>query len=815
MTNRSARFFVFHQRIARAALENSTSRMRRSGMILGIFLIFIIIPLVYSPSIKGGFILDDELHLTKNESIKADDGLYRIWSTSKWQYYWPVTDSFFWIEWRMWGMRPVGYHATNLILHIADAMMIWLIMRKLFIPGAFLAALLFALHPVNVESVAWIASRKNEMATLFFLLAIYFYVKYLLFAGENVESGDRTVHADRPHRSSAIPGCWYWLGLAAFLLSALGKGSTVILPVILLGFIWLLRPVTRRDLALIGPFFLISFAIVAVNMWFQARTVDYTPIRVAGVTERLLGAGGVVWFYLYKALLPVNLALIYPLWHIDSGNLLWWLPLAAAMIATAILWRCRKDWSGAILFCWGFFCVALLPVMGFTDVGFMQYSLVADRYQHISVIGIIALASAAWGAWNLRMRATLRWPSPAIAVAAVGILGFLCWRQAKIYHDAFTMYYAVLEKNPNCWVAHNNLGSEYIEAGRLNEAIVHARKALDLAPDNPYSRSVLGTALDKSGRLQEAVEQYKRALMLYPDFAEVHNNLAGALVELGRPLEAIEHCRQAITIDPDYAKAYNTLGAAMETIGQTREAIEQYRRAVQLDPDYVDARCNLASALVKTGQLQEAIALCKRTLLLNPNSVAAHNTLGNAFQLAGQYQDAIEQYEAAIALDPGFSQAHINLGSAFTKIGRVHDAIEHYEKAIQINPNSFEAHNNLGNAFQSIGEYQQAVDHLQTAFRLNSDLPQVQINLAQALAQAGQLSEAIDHYRQVLQHNPGLAQVYFSLALTYAKDNQPSEAIDMAQKGLELARSQGDMELAGRIKAWLDSYRVPFPEKGK
>jgi protein O-mannosyl-transferase len=721
------------------------------GVLAGILLIIAAVSIAYFPSINGRFVFDDDVHLTENKFIKAADGPYKIWSTSESHDYWPITDTTYWIEWRLWGMHPAGYHVTNLILHVIGALLVWLILRRLSIPGAFLAALIFALHPVNVESEAWIASRKNLMAMLFFLLSIFWYIKANMptasvgmaparSRGEPWER-EKTFSSFILHPSSFH--FWYWLSLAAFLLAMLSKGTVAILPVLLLGIIWWLRPLTRQDLLLSVPFFLIALALAAVIICFPSRGV-VEPFRTAGIIERLLGAGSVIWFYLYKALLPVDLAFIYPQWHIVTGNPLWWLPLSAALVVTAVLWRYRKGWSRPFLFAWGFFCVALLPVMGFTDVGFMKYSLVADRYQHIPLIGIIALASASWSAWHLHLRGSLRWLTPAVAVAAVGILGFLSWRQSGLYHDAFTLYYAILDKNPNCWMAYNNLSTEYVEIGQPQEAIIHSRLALKLKSDNPEIRNNFGTALNKAGRPQEAVEQYRQAIRLNPDYTDAYNNLGNALIAVGRSQEAIEYCKQA--------------------------------------------------------------------LLINPKSLEAHNNLGNAFQSIGQYQQATDYYKTAINLNPNFFQAYINLGSALNKTGRIPEAIENYEKALRINPDSFEAHNNLGNALQSIGQYRQAIEHYQTALGLNPNFAQVHVNMGNALAKSGRLSQAIVHYRRAMELDPNSTTVYLYLPPTLAANHQSSEALDIAQKGLELARSKGEADLARRIEDWLSSYRASLTE---
>ncbi len=295
--------------------------------------------------------------------------------------------------------------------------MIWIILRKLSIPGGFLAAIIFALHPVNVESVAWISQRKDMLAVLFFLLSILWYLKSLAGSpgsrtwaalSQEVERKSRNLATTSPDfvppvQEPVLPilhsPLWYWLSFLAFVLAMLSKGSVAILPVFLLGIVWWLRPLTRQDLLRIVPFFAVAAALTVVNVWFQ-RHGSEVIIRSADFAQRLLGAGGVVWFYLYKALLPLNLLFIYPQWHIEPGNPLWWLPLSAVLLVTAILWQYRKTWSRPALIAWVFFCVALAPAMGFTDVFFMRYSLVADHYQHIALIPVIALLAAGFSLWR-------------------------------------------------------------------------------------------------------------------------------------------------------------------------------------------------------------------------------------------------------------------------------------------------------------------------------------------------------------------------------------------------------------------------------
>ena len=348
-------------------------------------LIVVLTCVAYLPAMQGGFIWDDDELVTDNALVHAPDGLYRLWFTDQPIDYWPLTYTSFWFEWRLWGMHPTGYHVTNVLLHIAAAFLIWAILHRLSIPGAFLAALLFAVHPVNVESVAWIAQRKNTLAIVFFLLSILWYL------------------SAEERRAKFSNWLWYGLSLLAFLLAMLSKGSVAILPVLLLGIVWWQRRrITIADLLRTMPFFAVAIILAAVNVWFQKHGAD-AVFREANFAQRLSGAVAAVWFYLGKALAPINLIFVYPQWSIETNNLLWWLPPIAAAMVTALLWLRRNSPCGrAILFAWGFFCVALAPVMGFTDVYFMKYSLVADHYEHIAIIAVVALAAAGWSLWHSR-----------------------------------------------------------------------------------------------------------------------------------------------------------------------------------------------------------------------------------------------------------------------------------------------------------------------------------------------------------------------------------------------------------------------------
>ena len=654
------------------------------SVLAGVALIVVAAFVVYLPSLNGGFIFDDEALVINNSIINASDGLYRIWFTTEPYEYYPVAYSMSWCELRLWGMNPTGYHVTNFILHVIESLLIWIILRKLFIPGAFLAAFIFAVHPVNVESVAWIAQWRNTRAMLFFLLSILCYLKMEALPSFLQNSlYQKTSPLTPGHYVSGRSPIWYWLSLVLFILAMLSKGSVVVLPVLLLGIIWWLRPLTRWDLARVVPFIVIAVIFTVVNVWFQTKDTGEV-IRTATFTERLLGAGGVVWFYLYKALIPIDLAFVYPQWHIQSGSPLWWLPLLAVLAATAVLWWYRKSWSRPFLFAWGFFCAALLPVLGITDVGFMKYSLVADHYQHIAIIGAITLVAAGWSVWYQRTRGGTRWAATFAAILAAGVLSFLTWRQSAIYNDAYTFYRIALEKNPDCWMAYNNLGLLLDNAGRPKEAMAYYEKALSLKPDDANHHYNIGLVLAKLGRQQEAIEHYKQALTLKPNYVEAQNNLGVALFTSGRFQEAIEHYQQALRLNPNHPEAHNNLGLVLAKIGRPLDAIKQYEQTLALKPDYPETYNNLGNAYKALGQYQRAITHYEQALRLNPDYIDAHNNLGLALFRTGRPQEAIGHYQQILRLKPDIVNVYYNLALAYSGTHQPSETIAAAEKAVEL-----------------------------------------------------------------------------------------------------------------------------------
>ena len=618
--------------------------------------------LAYLPTLRNGFVWDDDTSLTQNPFVRSGEGLRQFWLTTQTPDYWPVTATSFWAEWRLWGMNPLGYHVTNLSLHVVEALLLWGILRRLRIPGAFLAALLFAIHPVNVQTVAWITQRKNLMAMLFYLLSVFCFLRTRWYndlsinesrkIGTGSKSPGPGAESKDGERSEPVP--FYWLSLAAFILALLSKGSVAVLPLVFLGLIAWRRRIRGRDLIRLMPFLLAAGILAGVDIWFQGHHLYANEtIRPAGALERLLGAGAVVWFYLGKALLPLQLIFIYPSWRIDPRQVLWWLPLAGVVGATVLL--CLKSkvllrpldagfggqisgrrvarpeiWR-SLLFAWGYFCVLLLPVMGFTDVYFMKFSLVADHYQHLALIGVTALAGAGWAEWRRRAPGVL--PVAAAAVVAAVLAG-LTWRQCLRYRNAETLFTVTLRENPGSAMVHNNLGVILAGEHRLPEAAALFGEALRLDPGYADAERNLGLTLAREGRAAEAVPHYEAALRLQPAFAEAEDDLGNALLALDRPADAATHFARAIALNTADAEAECNLGIALVRLGRMEEAIPHYAAAVRLEPDNASMHFNFAEALQRVGRPGDAARQYEEVLRLRPADADARAGLAEAHAAA-------------------------------------------------------------------------------------------------------------------------------------------------------------------------------------
>jgi tetratricopeptide (TPR) repeat protein len=441
----------------------------------------------------------------------------------------------------------------------------------------------------------------------------------------------------------------------------------------------------RRDVLPLWPWFVLGAASGLVTAHFErvligAQGADFD----LSVVQRCLLAGRVFWFYLGKLGWPADLVFIYPHWVVDASD--WWQWLfpggALALLAGLVWWQRRQRGPLAAALLFG---GTLSPVLGFVNVFPFLFSYVADHFQYLASLAVFALAAAGLTRAAVRLP---RWGRYAGSAALLATLGALTWAQSGTYSDVVTLYQTTLERNPACWMAHNNLAIVLAGAGRTAEAIPHLEQALRLRPDFPEAENNLGDDLRQLGRPQEAIPHLQHALKLQPKFAEAHCTLGVALLMTGRPAEGIAELAEALRLKPDYAMARYNLGLARADTGHPDEAIRDFAEAVRLNPNFGEAELNWAVGLTLLGRFPAAIPHFDRALELEPESPVAHCSYGRALAAAGRSDDAIRQYEAALALEPGLADAHLGLALALHSVGREPEAEAHYREAMRLRPGS-------------------------------------------------------------------------------------------------------------------------------
>jgi protein O-mannosyl-transferase len=571
----------------------------------------IVTMLAYQPAWHGQLLWDDDNTTTPPE-LRSLDGLRRIWFQPRAtaQYY-PLLFSSYWLQQRLWGDSPTGYHLVNLLLHIGCVVLVLKILRFLRVPGAELAAIIFALHPVNVETVAWISERKNTLSGLFGLAATLCYLKF-----------DET----RSRRS-------YALAIGLFVLGLLSKTAIVTLPLAWLVIFWWKRAAIswRHDVVPSIPFFFLSVAAGLVTRWFENTGIGYKArILDLSLLDRCLIAGRAFWFQLSKLLWPSNLTFVYPRWDINAG--VWWQYLfpVGVLGLLVILWSLRR-WSRAPLAGVLIYILLLLPSLGFLNIYFFVYSFVADHWQYLACLGIITPCASGIVLLAGRTESWQGWQEPGLTLVLGGVLFVLTWQQSRMYTDIETLYRTTIARNPACWMAQVNLGNILYKANRIPQAMELFNQAMRIKP--AVAHYSIGNAFMQKSRTSQAIGEYEQALEIDPEYAEAHNNLGSALLLTGRTSEAIIEYEHALRINPGNAATHNNLGNALIQTGRASEAIAHYKEALRITPNSADAHNNLAAALTQIGRISEAIEEIKAALRINPGDADARNNLAKLQEL--------------------------------------------------------------------------------------------------------------------------------------------------------------------------------------
>jgi len=713
---------------------------------------------VYLPVRHFEFInFDDDLFVTENPHIR--NGLN--WEAVGWSFeaglvhtsthvdYWrPLSFLSHALDIEMFGLHPAGHHLMSLAIHVAATISLFLVLNSMtgyLWRSAFVAAL-FALHPLHVESVAWIAERKDVLSGLFYILTLGAYARY--------SRGPFVVSR-------------YLMVLCMFALALMSKPVAVTLPfVMLLLDYWPLRRFAgplmankNRGSNLLSPFpiktalrlvfeklpfFLLAIGSSLFTLHSQ-MAIGATPLLHLSLSARIGNALVSYVVYILNMFWPANLAIYYPYnfalpaWQVAGA-----LALLAGITFLVLVAAGRRPWLPVG---WLWYLGMLAPMIGIFQAGTQAR---ADRYTYLPQIGLyIALTWVVAGlctGWRHR-RVVLGGGAIIVLIA----LMFCARAQTAVWRNSESVWTHALACTSDNAIAHDGLGYVLLQNGKTDEALWHFQKALQISPNFAQAHYNLGIALFKMGSVDEAIVHYQKALQINPDYAEAHNNLGAALLQKGRVDEAIVHCQQALQIDPDDAEAHNNLGIAMFQKGSVDEAITQFQLALQIKPDYADAHLNLGNALLQKGSVDEAVVHYQEALQINPNYAEARYNLGNTLLKMGSVDEAISQYQKALQINPDYAEAHYNLGNALLQKGSLDEAIAHYQKALEINPDDAETHINLGYALVQKGSVDEAITHLQRALEINPDYAEAHINLGNLLRQKGDVAEAIAHYQQALE----------------------------------------------------------------
>ncbi len=765
----------------------------RPHRILWVFLLVAGVFLAYLPVWHAGFIWDDEGHVTK-PGLRSLHGLWRIWFVpGASQQYYPLVHSVFWIEHRLWGDWPLPYHLLNVLLHAICAVLAGKVLQQLEVPGAWLAAFIFALHPVQVETAAWVTELKNTLSGVFCMAAALCYLDF-----------------DRERKRRA-----YAAALTFFFLGLLCKTVIATLPAALLVVFWWKRGRLswRKDALPLLPFFPLG---VAAGLW--TRWMELTFFGVSGgewgqtPVQRCLIAGRAVFFYLGKLLYPAKLTFIYPRWVV-SGEIWWqWLYPAALIAFLAVLWTWRKR-SRAPLAALLYFAGTLFPALGFVNVYPFRYSFVADHFQYLATLGPIALASASLTLfWKWSQRALM-----GVCGALLLTLGALTWQQCSIYKNLRTLWEATLERDPDCWMALSNLSILDLNEGRTEEALTHVRRALAIKPDYREGLVNLGNTLVSMGDVAGGIAAYEKSMALEPRSALLHNNLGNALLLAGRQDEAVAHFRQAIALDETRMDSRCALCNALLAKGEPAAAIAEGRLAVEIDPEFSDAHLNLANALLTAGGLDEAIAHYREAVRLKPRSAIAHFDLGAALMKKDRLDEAVVHFRAAREMDPAMARAHDLLGKALLRKGDANGAVDAFQTTLTLEPQRAETHYNLGLALMLKGAMREAMAEWRAVLYLSPENSSAFNQLAWVMATSPDPGlrngfEALELARQAVRLSGGSDPTLLdTLAAAQAECRQFPAALETARRARDLAQVKGDIALADALSGRLKLYEAGSP----
>ncbi|HMB96039.1 MAG TPA: tetratricopeptide repeat protein, partial [Tepidisphaeraceae bacterium] len=653
---------------------------------IGAAVIIIATLLAYLPAMKGDFVWDDDYYVSNNHLLANFDGLQKIWfgvlphpSEYALPQYYPLTYTSFWIEYHIWGLNPHGFHVVNVVLHLCSAMLIWLILKKLDVPGAWLAAAIFALHPINVESVAWIAERKNVLSMLFFLSSLYVYLRYARIIKGSQETLQATPQANQLEwfKLPDEPARLYALAAVLFLCALFSKTIASSMPAVALLIIWWKRgKITLKDAMPLLPLFIVGFDMGLLTAYMEKMRVGvamrpgdwiYASTPLGQFGAKCIIAGKAIWFYLLKLIFPHPLIFNYPRWMINPADPMQYLFPASVIVVLILLALSRKRLGNGVLVAALFYLITLFPAMGFIDVWPMRYSFVADHFVYLSNIGMIALIAAIAATYLSRAALT------GLAGVLIVLMSIITFNQAELYKNLKTLWEKTLiQTHQKSWFAMNNYGvwirdessirDPYI---RLDDAEKWFNKVIALKPDHPEARLNLAVIAEQRAELAKIDQANKIPTTLPSKYQE----------------QAIDFYRQALALAPNYIDAHYFLGKLLESMGRDNEATEQFRQTIAFYPRHELAREHLAALLIKQGKIDEAIQQLADSVETNPDSITAHKSLGTALLKKGDVVNGLGEWEQAMRLAPQDWTLPNGFGIYMFQSGENAKAVDYFQQA--------------------------------------------------------------------------------------------------------------------------------------
>jgi len=603
---------------------------------------------------KAQFIWDDDSYVLNNAALRNPDGLRQIWlgilpdpHVYPVPQYYPMTLTSFWLEHQLWSLNPIGYHVVNVLLHATSAMLLWLILRRLDVPGAWVIAAIFAVHPVQVESVAWITERKNVLSGLFYISSLYMYLRFCGLDPRAPRLGSRPL--------------WYTWALIFFVAALLSKSVTGSLPAVVLLVIWWKRgPLKLSDILPLIPFFILAIAMGQVTRWMEWNIVGAHSLEHLTVPQKLIVAGRAPWFYVGKLIWPAGLSFIYPRWDIDPPQILQFTYALMTIGALVALFLLRDRIGRGPVIAALFFVGTLVPALGFFTVYPQRYSFVADHFQYLACIGIFAIVVAIFH--NQTRSAVAMRVLSAIAILA---LSLMTWQRTRAFVDLKSLWTDTIEKNPAAWMAWNNLGSLLLAEGNVSDAANAFQRAVELKPDHGDAITGLGVVALRKDDLAVAEQKFRESLRVAPPdsptAANAHANLANLYSRENRFDDAIHEYKEAIALEPHSGDWIDELGMIYFTQGRTDLAVECFDRMLKLDPDSIAGHINMGHAMSRLGRSRDALAHWQIAVKQKPGDYQLINSMGTAYVRLGMRDEAIACFRRALEIKPDYEVARKNL----------------------------------------------------------------------------------------------------------------------------------------------------------